>query len=169
MVDINISNKMFYSLIVIMLFLIVGVSVYAYNTNNPEVFGHSAGEISGISGGSAGCELVGESPLGTGIFSIEAPSYCKNSNGCYVVLVTYTSAGAVNNVRGALYNQYDIGSRGYWGATESTVNGDTVATNIVYIPNLALQDDRSGTETDKDHWSIYDGQSALSSKVYACS
>lgn len=44
-IEINVSNKVFYSLILIMV-LVTGVGVYAYNSGkNPSSFGHSGEEI----------------------------------------------------------------------------------------------------------------------------
>ena len=48
-IEINITNKWLYSLMVIGIFLVLGVGVLAYNSDmrvgNPPVMGHSAGEI----------------------------------------------------------------------------------------------------------------------------
>ncbi len=47
-IQINMSNKSFYSLIVFGVLILAGIGVYAYGTSNPAVFGHSAGEIEGL-------------------------------------------------------------------------------------------------------------------------
>lgn len=41
----NFSNKLSYSIIVVLAVLLVGVSVYAYGTSSPSTFGHSISEI----------------------------------------------------------------------------------------------------------------------------
>ncbi|MBU2104749.1 MAG: hypothetical protein KKF67_03165, partial [Nanoarchaeota archaeon] len=48
-IQINISNKVFYTLITFSLMIIFGVVVYAYNSGygDPAIFGHSADEIEG--------------------------------------------------------------------------------------------------------------------------
>lgn len=43
--QINMSNKLFYGLIVISMASLFGIGVYAYGSSNPVVFGHSAGEL----------------------------------------------------------------------------------------------------------------------------
>ena len=53
-VVINMTNRAFYSFIVfgVLILLFTGFFVVnAYGTNNPAVFGHSAGEIEGVEGG----------------------------------------------------------------------------------------------------------------------
>jgi hypothetical protein len=44
-IEINISNKAVYTLIVIGILIAIGISVYAYGTSDPSTFGHSLGEI----------------------------------------------------------------------------------------------------------------------------
>lgn len=44
---VKMSNKSFYSLIAILLLFGISIAI-AYGTNNPQVFGHSIGEIDGI-------------------------------------------------------------------------------------------------------------------------
>ena len=45
--QINFTNRWLYTLIVFFSLIVVGVFVYAYGTNDPATFGHSAGEIEG--------------------------------------------------------------------------------------------------------------------------
>ena len=47
-VNINLSNRILYSLITIGILILLGIGVFAYGTSNPPVFGHSAGEIDGL-------------------------------------------------------------------------------------------------------------------------
>ena len=46
-VNINFSNKMFYTLVVMMVFVLGAIGVIAYGGSQPSVVGHSAGEIEG--------------------------------------------------------------------------------------------------------------------------
>ena len=45
---INISNKVFYTFSALAIMALLAIGVYAYGTNNPSFFGHSAGEIDGV-------------------------------------------------------------------------------------------------------------------------
>ncbi len=47
---INFTNRWLYTLITIIVVLALGVGVYAYGTNDPLTFGHSAGEVEGGGG-----------------------------------------------------------------------------------------------------------------------
>lgn len=44
-IEVNISNKLFYSLIVLITVILVGVGVYAYGGTAPATMGHSMGEL----------------------------------------------------------------------------------------------------------------------------
>ncbi len=44
-IEVNIPNKVFYSLITIVALIIFGAGVYAYGTSNPAVLGHTISEI----------------------------------------------------------------------------------------------------------------------------
>jgi len=43
--QINLSNKTFYTFLLVSALILLGVGVYAYGTSSPSTFGHSAGEI----------------------------------------------------------------------------------------------------------------------------
>ena len=45
MIRVNISNRVFYTVLVIVAVLTVSIAVYAFGGSNPSVMGHSAGEI----------------------------------------------------------------------------------------------------------------------------
>lgn len=47
-IQINISNKAVYTILSVVIILLLGISVYAYGTAEPEKFGHTLGEIEGI-------------------------------------------------------------------------------------------------------------------------
>jgi hypothetical protein len=51
--QINFTNRWLYTLIVFFSLVVIGVFVYAYGTNDPATFGHSAGELEAPSGCSA--------------------------------------------------------------------------------------------------------------------
>ncbi len=44
-IQINLSNRLLYTILAIGVLLIAGIGVYAYGTSDPPTFGHSAGEI----------------------------------------------------------------------------------------------------------------------------
>jgi len=44
-INITLSNRWLYTLILIGILIAIGVGVYAYGTSNPAVFGHSSGEL----------------------------------------------------------------------------------------------------------------------------
>jgi hypothetical protein len=44
-VELNFSNKTFYSILAVIVLIIAGVGVYAFGTTNPSVLGHTLGEI----------------------------------------------------------------------------------------------------------------------------
>jgi len=48
--QINFTNRWLYTLIVFFSLIVIGVFVYAYGTNDPATFGHSAGELEAPSG-----------------------------------------------------------------------------------------------------------------------
>jgi len=47
-IQINMSNKLFYALVVFGVVSLLGVGVYAYGTFDPTVMGHSAGELGNV-------------------------------------------------------------------------------------------------------------------------
>ena len=51
--NINFTNRAIYTLITFSIFLLIGISVFAFGTSSPSTFGHSAGELdlsSGVNG-----------------------------------------------------------------------------------------------------------------------
>jgi hypothetical protein len=53
-IKINFTNRWLYTLIAIGILAIIGVGIYAYGTNNPSVFGHSASELAPPTGCTSG-------------------------------------------------------------------------------------------------------------------
>ena len=43
--NINFTNRAIYTLITFSIFLLIGISVFAFGTSDPPTFGHSAGEL----------------------------------------------------------------------------------------------------------------------------
>ena len=43
--QINFTNRAIYTFIALAVFLVIGVTVFAFGTSNPSTFGHSAGEL----------------------------------------------------------------------------------------------------------------------------
>ncbi len=75
----NISNKLAYTLMVILSIALFGIGVYAYNSgNNPSIMGHSAGELNLNWGSATSC--VGTA---TNCESIWLQSTCNSQEGCY--------------------------------------------------------------------------------------
>jgi len=59
-IKLNVSNKLLYSIIAILLIIGITAVVYAFNTNTPATFGHSAGELDGVcKSDGTGCSAVG--------------------------------------------------------------------------------------------------------------
>lgn len=74
----NLSNKLFYTLIVIVAVLIAGGIVIAWNSNNPQTHGHTANEISGLpSGAGATCRVI-EQGFGTGSSAAQGSVSCND-------------------------------------------------------------------------------------------
>ncbi|MGD9276078.1 MAG: hypothetical protein PVJ67_02810 [Candidatus Pacearchaeota archaeon] len=48
-ITINMTNRVYITLVSLALVLILGLGVYAYGTSDPAVFGHSSGELEGAS------------------------------------------------------------------------------------------------------------------------
>lgn len=76
-ININISNKVVYTLIVIILCLMLGTVVYSYGTNNPAVFGHNPSEI-GPGTFAGGGDYIFPSNIQAPVF------YDKDNKGYYV-------------------------------------------------------------------------------------
>src|SRR3972149_7762209 len=86
------SQRALYTLIAILIVLIVGVGVYAYGTNNPSVFGHSAGEVEGTVPSGAIMFFDGMTSCPTGW------ELASDANGRYIVGRTDGTIGANSKV-----------------------------------------------------------------------
>ena len=63
--QINFSNKLFYTLVAIGIFIAIGIGVYAYGGSQPSVFGHSAGELNLSEGVNGNAIFNGNVGIGT--------------------------------------------------------------------------------------------------------
>ncbi|MEI6731193.1 MAG: hypothetical protein WCK90_00780 [archaeon] len=91
-IEVNLSKKSVFALVLVAVLLIAGVAVYAYGTSNPVIFGHTPDEINWSYGGgsSSGCPS-GFTKIGSGqaafCISTNAESTVSNVNdaasGCY--------------------------------------------------------------------------------------
>jgi hypothetical protein len=83
----SISNKLAYTLMVILSLALLGIGVYAYGGNNPPVMGHTAGEINLDWGPVIGCEGASNACS----FYDTDPMECLDQNGCSnVCMGSYT-------------------------------------------------------------------------------
>ncbi len=73
----NISNRLAYTLIIVLSIVLLGIGVYAYGTNNPSVMGHTAGELDLDWGTAYSCAGT-PNPCS----SITLQSTCNNNVGC---------------------------------------------------------------------------------------
>lgn len=75
----NISNKLSYTLLSILVILLFGAGVYAYGTSSPATFGHSIGELSPPSPCSNGQYLQWSQNNPTGYWVCKTPSTSSSS------------------------------------------------------------------------------------------
>jgi len=73
--EVNIEKKYALSLIASILVLAVAMGAFAYGTNNPQVFGHSAGEISGVQ-----IAISGSCPNGISSIAADGKANCVSTS-----------------------------------------------------------------------------------------
>jgi len=196
MVNINISNKVFYSLIAVIAITIVGVAVYAYGTSNPSVFGHSGEEINvningqtktlnqaladlgagGGGGGISSCILAGETPMSnpTGVkyFAVNVPAKCKGASCSLIAEVVSDSKFYGGEI--SVYSQDSTTNHIFVSRypAKAYTNGDSIYSIIMTpISGWVVYDDMlSGTYSEKsaDQWTILDSSSTIKLKLYVC-
>lgn len=94
-IQINMSNKLFYILIVVGVMSLLGVGVYAFGTSSPSVMGHSGMEIEGVClTNGTNCELTRE--YVDSLVTYNACSWydgkvCPVENGSSLLLAGYSS------------------------------------------------------------------------------
>ena len=70
----KLSNRLNYTLLAIVLLVALGAFVYAYGTNNPSNFGHTAGEIEGVLSDLEYVQDVRSSCGNSGAINLNCPS-----------------------------------------------------------------------------------------------
>lgn len=159
MIQINLSNKLAYTLIAVLLILTVSLLVYAAPWDTTKTVYHSASDvkvtipnegdmslqdaINGSKlGGAGNCEKIGE----TGIAEIVAkkvavPDYCKDGNVCFLIYVAYLGTYASYTRRTTIGNFYTQDYNGYydyylftdpWVTSDDVKNGDSISNNFMY-------------------------------------
>lgn len=120
-VNIHITNKSFYTITALAIFLIVGISVYAFGTSNPSTFGHSAKELDLSQG-------VGGDAIFNGKVTVIGTLTASNFNGSgtgELKLVKFTSSGTWTKPQGLKYVIVElVGGGAGGGAGGSGPSGD---------------------------------------------
>ena len=196
-VQINISNKAVYLLVGLLILVgVTGIAI-AWGSGDPAVHGHDAGEIEGIGGGSAFCEVLhvanpseemnddtdsGYEVVGVFdnlFFEIDIPSYCRNGEICRIILVAYAPR---SNTKRTLYSKiYRQGLTGPWeservGEADNSLfgeNGDSNSEPIIALTNnyLMLLDDRAvglTNEIDSNKWIYRDTSEGYYGELITC-
>ena len=78
-IQINFTNRAIYTLITFSIFLLIGISVYAFGTSTPSTFGHSAAELD-LSGGVPGDALFLGSLNVVGGIKVGTVATCDTNN-----------------------------------------------------------------------------------------
>jgi len=182
MIKINVSNKVAYTLIVILAVLTLTLGVYAVWSPTPSW--HSGNEVKVNVGGtdyslqeaittgkiattiSSNCnELRSTKPDTTkpSYVAIPIPSGCMDNKGCLINLIRYNEANdRVVSILSVIYAQAtDAGANKLWTAFGSSgnaagTNGDNSEDTILGPGAGHLSDDRQGTETASNQWTLVD-------------
>jgi hypothetical protein len=147
-ITINISNKVAYTLMAVVILAVIGGVVFAYNSNpaDPAVFGHSADEIEGGFGGGSGILALGnwESKSTNTVYHADTDGYVScygyasdweiysdNNNPPTTLRArTRSGSGAYNYGTASMVKKGD-----YWKATQNgQVGGDSTAPVCYWIP-----------------------------------
>jgi len=168
---IEVDKKYFFAVLSVVIIFAAIIGVYAYGTNNPAAFGHSAGEIEGGGGGGAAWRSVDLS--NTQLFVTECAymwrtsssygpygytstfvqsDFIGSSYGGFSTVVNYNSKNTLITSGGArtltaIYESCPAGVTGitgtYVGSTAtSIINGSGISIN--QLPNGNLQINSSG-------------------------
>jgi hypothetical protein len=110
--NINLSNKLFYLIIVFGISLAIGAGVSAYGTTEPAIFGHSAGEIEGGTGSGDGDFTGGDGDSMTGDIKLQPATKGGTTS---IVFGSKVNAGSD---RGYIVWDDDDDSYNYWGNSD---------------------------------------------------
>lgn len=78
----KLSNRLNYTILAVVLIVALGVGVYAFGTNNPPVFGHSAGEIDGVcKSDGTGCPGLKTKVISIGNWNMDSNSFVDVNHG----------------------------------------------------------------------------------------
>ena len=184
--SVKLGNKTFYTLISILSLFAIAALVFATNSGNPSVMGHTPNEIEGLEEyirGIASDVLSGDitcppDPVFNSIATekkvqaVAMPDSCKTETGCVIKQVITNPSGTTYSVRQYNYNQ-DLTN--LWWSTYRTTgkykNGDTIDTYI--IPPSKYQyiydDYAPASEASASQWTIRDNHASYGQTVYICS
>jgi hypothetical protein len=187
-ININIGNKTFYTLIAVIIILVAGGIVYAWNSDNPSVMGHTVGEIEGlnetvraivndeISGVEAPINCVSKFTSGevdkTLFTIVDIPDNCMDSPGC-VIVQKINKGGKTILTKITPYLQNTTTNK-WWSSfrTSSTLkNGDTTQSLISssYPYGTYLYDDYKTLETSPLQWAVNDNSAVYGTELLICS
>ncbi len=157
----NISNKLYYTLLILSFIFILGFGVYAFGTSSPSTFGHSAEEIAG---GTINGELTINGNLNTyalyadSIFKKNClPGYTKFNELCIQTNAnfysTYGNGNIPNNIIQGAKNSFHVCTKQeiilacstsgstYWAASSTSANPPNYGySSINYGYSLLLGD-----------------------------
>jgi hypothetical protein len=172
---INISNKVAYTLMAVVILAVIGGVVFAYNSNpaDPAVFGHSADEIEGGFGGGSGILALGnwESKSTNTVYHADTDGYVScygyasdweiysdNNNPPTTLRArTLSGSGAYNYGTASMVKKGD-----YWKATQNgQIGGDSTAPVCYWIPFV-----NSGVGFDFETQKGYVGDGTTNSVPY---
>jgi len=109
---INLSNKLFYLIVVFGISLAIGAGVSAYGTTNPIAFGHSAGEIEGGTGSGDGDFTGGSGTTAIGDIKLQPATAGDTTS------IVFTSKVNFGTDRGYILWDDDDDSYNYWGNSD---------------------------------------------------
>jgi len=153
--DFKFSNRWLYTFIILGIFAVVGVGVYAYGTSSPSTFGHSASEIdlSGVgniisSGYIHGSITGGDANLGSSIYEISGTNIAGQTVYAYGSMCVGNSAGDCSGTGGTVITSGGISGPGLTAKSASAPYVEIISTSGK-TPYIDFANDAS-TSTDYD-------------------